>query len=166
MLSSAYLKIATTPNILDCLRLLQGFIVEALLVETKVEYESLVRFCNALRIRDITFSETCAKLINVTDSDLAGAGVLHHALSVFDVFLSEAIEICARYGIGSRPFLLMRRLIPLCLTALSIALPELTMRPMTMLPLPKTATSTLMRNSNVRYWAATNSKKTHRFLAE
>ena len=75
---------------LDCLRFLQSFIAEALLVDTKIEYECLVRFCNALRIRDITFSETCAKLINVPDADLADSGVLHNAQAVFDVFLSES----------------------------------------------------------------------------
>ena len=103
LFSAAYLKIATTSNILECLRLLQSFIAEALIVETMIEYESFVRFCNALRIRDITFAEPCAKMINVTDSELALAGILHNALPVFDVFLSEAIEECIRYGIGQRP---------------------------------------------------------------
>ena len=103
LFSAAYLKIATTSNILECLRLLQSFIAEALIVETMIEYESFIRFCNALRIRDITFAEPCAKMINVTDSDLASAGILHNALPVFDVFLSEAIEECIRYGIGTRP---------------------------------------------------------------
>ena len=88
LFSSAYLKISTASNILDCLRQLQGFIAEALLVETMVEFESLVRFCNALRIRDVSFIETCGKLIEMSSSELETAGITHNALPVFDVLLS------------------------------------------------------------------------------
>ena len=68
--SSAYQKISVVTNIADGLRHLQNFMAEALLVETKVEYETLIRFVNVLRARDATFSEQASRIIEVSQSKL------------------------------------------------------------------------------------------------
>eukprot|EP01048_Picozoa_sp_COSAG05_P008100 COSAG05_NODE_601_length_8421_cov_19.862413_4_plen_322_part_00 len=62
----AYQKIQVVADIAAALTHLQGFLAEAILVETKIEYETLVRFVNVLRIRDATFSELATRFIEVS----------------------------------------------------------------------------------------------------
>ena len=75
---------------------------EALLVETKVEYETLIRFVNVLRTRDATFSEMASRIIEVSQSKMLEFGLHNNAIPSFDIVVSEALEICERYQIGAR----------------------------------------------------------------
>eukprot|EP01045_Picozoa_sp_COSAG04_P060002 COSAG04_NODE_30047_length_265_cov_0.620482_1_plen_82_part_01 len=69
---------------MDGLKHLQTFMVDALLVETRLEYEVVVRFANSLRSRDATFSELASRAINVPESSLESAGIVDNALSSLD----------------------------------------------------------------------------------
>ena len=58
---------------------------EALLVETKVEYETLIRFVNVLRTRDATFSEMASRIIEVSQSKLLESGMHNNATCILRV---------------------------------------------------------------------------------
>ena len=101
--NTAYQKISVVPDITGGLRHLQSFLAEALLVETRIEYETVIRFVNVLRIRDATFSEMATRIIEVSQHQLSESGLHSNALPQFDNAIAEGLELCERYQIGDRP---------------------------------------------------------------